>query len=137
MPPPKTLRRSSLPSAVAIFRLGAWSRTGPPLRARSARSRYGQQRSSVSSRPSSKLTDASQVPRLLAGSKAVRLPYDRSRVSPGIVHLGVGAFHRAHVAVYVDEVLKSDPSWGIIGASLQRPDTRNALAPQDFLYTLV
>jgi fructuronate reductase len=84
-----------------------------------------------------KLTEASQVPRLLAGSKAVRLPYDRSRVSPGIVHLGVGAFHRAHVAVYMDEVLKSDPSWGIIGASLQRPDTRNALAPQDFLYTLV
>ncbi len=40
------------------------------------------------------------------------------------------------MAAYVDGVLASDPSWGIIGASLKRPDTRNALAPQDFLYTL-
>lgn len=40
------------------------------------------------------------------------------------------------MAVYVDDVLATDPSWGIIGASLRRPDTRNALAPQDFLYTL-
>jgi fructuronate reductase len=53
------------------------------------------------------------------------------------VHLGIGAFHRAHIAAYVDDVLKTDPSWGIIGASLRRPDTRRALAPQDFLYTLV
>lgn len=65
------------------------------------------------------------------------LPYDRSRVMPGIVHLGVGAFHRAHMAVYIDDLLKTDTTWGIIGASLRRPDTRNALAPQDFLYTLV
>ncbi len=67
----------------------------------------------------------------------VRLPYDRGRVTSGIVHLGIGAFHRAHMAVYVDDILAADPSWGIIGASLKRPDTRNALAPQDFLYTLV
>jgi fructuronate reductase len=53
------------------------------------------------------------------------------------VHLGVGAFHRAHIAAYVDSILKIDPSWGIIGASLRRPGTRAALAPQDFLYTLV
>jgi fructuronate reductase len=65
------------------------------------------------------------------------LGYDRSRVTPGIVHLGLGAFCRAHIAVYVDEILKVDPSWGIIGASLRRPATREALAPQDFLYTLV
>ena len=52
------------------------------------------------------------------------------------MHLGIGAFHRAHVAAYVDDVLRTDPSWGIIGASLRRPDTRKALAPQDFLYTL-
>jgi fructuronate reductase len=52
------------------------------------------------------------------------------------VHLGVGAFQRAHLAVYVDDVLRTDPSWGIIGASLRRSDTRKALAPQDFLYTL-
>jgi fructuronate reductase len=75
--------------------------------------------------------------RLSAKSATTRLPYDRSRVTPGIVHLGVGAFQRAHLAVYVDDVLKTDPSWGIIGASLRRSDTRAALAPQDFLYTLV
>jgi fructuronate reductase len=63
------------------------------------------------------------------------LPYDRSRVTPGIVHLGIGAFHRAHMAEYIDNVLSIDPSWGIIGASLRRPDTRNALSPQDCLYT--
>jgi fructuronate reductase len=68
---------------------------------------------------------------------AVRLPYDRARIAPGMVHLGVGAFHRAHIAAYVDDVLPHDPSWGIIGASLRQSATRDALAPQDFLYTLV
>jgi fructuronate reductase len=65
------------------------------------------------------------------------MPYDRSRVTPAIVHLGVGAFHRAHMAPYLDEVLREQPSWGIIGASLRRSATRDALAPQDFLYTLM
>ena len=65
------------------------------------------------------------------------LPYDRSAVVPGIVHLGVGAFHRAHMAVYIDDLLTTDMSWGIIGASLRRPDTKNALAPQGFLYTVL
>jgi fructuronate reductase len=40
------------------------------------------------------------------------------------------------MAVYVDDLLAIDPTWGIIGASLRRPDTRTALLPQDFLYTL-
>src|SRR5688572_2275799 len=62
--------------------------------------------------------------------------YDRASLTPGIVHLGIGAFHRAHMAVYVDELLASHPDWGIVGASLRRPDTKAALAPQDFLYTL-
>lgn len=83
------------------------------------------------------MTDKTRASRLSAASPAVRLAYDRSRVTPGIVHLGIGAFHRAHMAMYVDEVLRLDPSWGIIGASLRRPDTREALAPQDFLYTLL
>lgn len=76
-------------------------------------------------------------PRLGLANAAARLPYDRSKLTPGIVHLGVGAFHRAHIAAYVESILRIDPSWGIIGASLRRPDTREALAPQDFLYTLV
>lgn len=69
---------------------------------------------------------------------ATRRPaYDRSRVTPGIVHLGLGAFHRAHQAVVIDDCLANGAtSWGIIGASLRSPDTRDALAPQDHLYTV-
>ncbi|WP_395813724.1 mannitol dehydrogenase family protein [Devosia sp.] len=74
--------------------------------------------------------------RLTMKSLVTPLAYDRKAVTPGIVHLGIGAFHRAHMAVYVDDILATDPSWGIIGASLRRPDTKDALAPQDFLYTL-
>ena len=73
--------------------------------------------------------------RLSLSTPGKSLPYDRSKVTPGILHLGIGAFHRAHVAEYFDNILKFDPNWGIIGASLRRPDTRNALAPQDFLYS--
>ncbi|MFK0689313.1 mannitol dehydrogenase family protein [Mesorhizobium sp. IMUNJ 23033] len=63
--------------------------------------------------------------------------YDRNSIAPGIVHLGVGAFHRAHQAVYVDDCLAAgETDWGIVGVSLRSPDTRDALAPQDGLYTL-
>ena len=72
----------------------------------------------------------------VSAALAAQLSYDRSRVTPGIVHLGVGAFSRAHLAVYVDDLLPADPSWGIVGASLRRSDVRTALKPQDFLYTL-
>jgi fructuronate reductase len=65
-----------------------------------------------------------------------RPAYDRRAVKTGIVHLGVGAFHRAHQAVYTDDVLSRDPSWGIVAASLRSPDTYDALQPQDGLYTL-
>ena len=68
----------------------------------------------------------------------IRRPgYDRAQVTPGIVHLGIGAFHRAHQAVAVDDLLAAGATdWGIIGASLRSADTRNALAPQDCLYTV-
>ena len=63
--------------------------------------------------------------------------YDRAALATGIVHLGIGAFHRAHMAAYTDAVLAGgDPRWGILGASLRSPDTRDALAPQDGLYAL-
>lgn len=70
---------------------------------------------------------------------AVQRPhYDRSQVVPAIVHLGVGAFHRAHQAVMTDAVLASgDLGWGIVGAGLMTSGTKDALAPQDGLYTLV
>ncbi len=74
--------------------------------------------------------------RLTEAALPTPLPYDRTAVTPGIVHLGIGAFHRAHMAIYVDDLLPRDPRWGIVGASLRRPDTREALAPQDFLYTV-
>lgn len=63
--------------------------------------------------------------------------YDRSAVSSGIVHLGVGAFHRAHQAVYCDDVLNDGAmEWGIAGVSLRSPAMRDALEPQGRLYTL-
>src|SRR5688572_12054577 len=63
--------------------------------------------------------------------------YERSAIRAGIVHLGVGAFHRSHQAVYVDDCLNAGAlDWGIAGASLRSADTRDALGPQDGLYTL-
>ncbi|MDO8399605.1 MAG: mannitol dehydrogenase family protein [Bradyrhizobium sp.] len=69
---------------------------------------------------------------------SVRRPdYDRARVTPGIVHLGIGAFHRAHQAVAIDDLLaRGATDWGIVGASLRSSDTQDALAPQDCLYTV-
>ncbi len=67
-----------------------------------------------------------------------RPAYDRRDVAPGIVHLGLGAFHRAHQAVYTDDRLAAgERDWGIVGLSLRSPDVRNALAPQDGLYTVL
>lgn len=64
--------------------------------------------------------------------------YDRNAVTPGIVHLGTGAFHRAHQARYTEEVLEQgETGWGIIGSSLRSPTVRDQLAPQNYLYTLV
>jgi fructuronate reductase len=66
-----------------------------------------------------------------------RPAYDRSTLRTGIVHLGIGSFHRAHQAVYTDNVLAGgDLRWGIVGASLRSPDTRDPLRAQDYLYTL-
>ncbi|MBO9670864.1 MAG: mannitol dehydrogenase family protein [Sphingobium sp.] len=64
--------------------------------------------------------------------------YDRSALAEGVVHLGLGAFHRAHQAAYLDTVAASgDHRWGIVGVSLRSAGVRNRLAPQDGLYTLL
>ncbi len=68
--------------------------------------------------------------------------FDPARVAPGIVHLGLGNFHRAHMARYVHNLMERRPDalqWGIIGAGLMPGDRRmqESLAPQDNLYTLV
>ena len=68
--------------------------------------------------------------------------YDCTALRGGIVHLGVGAFQRAHLAVVNEAVLQArgaageDAAWGIVGVSLRSPDTRDALAPQAGLYTV-
>ncbi len=70
-------------------------------------------------------------------ANVARPGYNRSRVVPAIVHLGIGAFHRAHQAMYTDAVLRSgDLGWGIVGAGIISADMKNALAPQDCLYAL-
>ncbi len=67
--------------------------------------------------------------------------YDRSQVRPGIVHLGVGGFHRAHEAMYVDRLLArgEGQEWGICGVGVLPGDRAMAevMAAQDCLYTLV
>jgi fructuronate reductase len=66
-----------------------------------------------------------------------RFDYDRAAQRTGIVHLGIGAFHRAHQAVFTDAAMSAgDRDWAIIGASLRSPAVREALAPQDGLYTV-
>ncbi|MBD1876419.1 mannitol dehydrogenase family protein [Nodosilinea sp. FACHB-131] len=75
-------------------------------------------------------------------SDRVRVPrYERSAVTSGIVHIGVGGFHRAHQALYMDNYLEQNPGsdWAICGIGLLEFDQRmrDALASQDCLYTLV
>lgn len=55
-----------------------------------------------------------------------------ARPAPRVVHLGIGAFHRAHQAMVFDDL-----GWGVTGASLRSPAVHDAMAPQDFLYSLV
>lgn len=71
-------------------------------------------------------------------SGTVGLPgYDRGRPS-GIVHLGVGAFHKAHQAVYTDDAMaRSGGDWMITGVSLRSPQVATELNPQSGLYTLL
>ena len=75
----------------------------------------------------------------LAGlPSAVRRPdYDFLNLGIGVVHLGLGAFHRAHQAVYTEDALRSrGGDWGILGASLRHADVPSALAAQQQLYTV-
>src|SRR5260370_19000970 len=73
-----------------------------------------------------------------------RLPvpaYDRELVTPGVVRVGVGGFHRAHQAMYHDRLLNEGAAldWGICGVGVMAADLRmkQALDAQDGLYTLV
>ncbi len=67
--------------------------------------------------------------------------YDRSKVTPGVVHFGVGGFHRAHQAMYLDTLMNAGEAldWGIVGVGTMPQDARmrDVMAAQDGLYTLV
>lgn len=69
----------------------------------------------------------------------VRVPgYDRGAHGEGIVHLGLGAFHKAHQAVYTDDALAAaGGDWRIVGVSLRSAGPTEDLRAQDGLYTLL
>lgn len=79
--------------------------------------------------------------RLSASTKlpaAVHGPgFDRSLLTPGIVHIGLGAFHRAHQAVYTQRALEAQfGPWGIVAVNLRSPEPVDALKAQDGLYSI-
>src|SRR5688572_14210902 len=65
--------------------------------------------------------------------------YDRSALTPAVVHFSVGGFHRSHQLLYFDEVAERRISdgWGVVGVGLHSRTMKDALAPQDHLYTVV
>jgi mannitol 2-dehydrogenase len=74
------------------------------------------------------------------GLRGVPVPrYDRAGLRPRIVHVGVGGFHRAHLAVYAHELAEAGGDWGIVGLGMLEQDAAmaEALGAQDHLYTLV
>lgn len=87
----------------------------------------------AASTPRPRLSDAT-LDAVPAGIQCPGYPRDATRI--GIVHLGAGAFHRAHQAVYIDDLLVDEPEWAICAVSLHGAATAEALRPQDGLYTL-
>jgi fructuronate reductase len=71
-------------------------------------------------------------------AEVARPRYERTALQAGIVHIGVGAFQRAHLAVVNEAALHAsgDLRWGTVGVSLRQADTRDALTPQASLYTV-
>jgi mannitol-1-phosphate/altronate dehydrogenase len=65
--------------------------------------------------------------------------YDRSALTPAVVHFSVGGFHRSHQLLYFDEIAERRISdgWGVVGVGLNSRTMKDALAPQDHLYTVV
>jgi mannitol 2-dehydrogenase len=64
--------------------------------------------------------------------------YDRGSLVPSVVHIGVGGFHRAHQALYFDELANGgNLNWGVVGVGLRRPEMGEVLRQQYGLYTVV
>jgi mannitol 2-dehydrogenase len=102
----------------------------------------------MTSRPDGANAPTTTTPTELSASSLATLPasvgrpsYQRSQVRPGIVHIGVGGFHRAHQAMYLDRLMAEGLAsrWGICGIGVMPADRRmkDALTEQDGLYTLV
>ena len=72
-----------------------------------------------------------------AHPEVLRPAYERAGTDIGTVHFGPGAFHRAHQAFYFDRLLERDAGRAVSAISLKTPALRDALAPQDGLYTLM
>jgi mannitol 2-dehydrogenase len=119
---------------------------GPTRHTASIRRRLHQRRSGITQR-----TTHGEVPvglpdptplseqTLALHAGRVRVPsYDRAGLTPAVVHFSVGGFHRAHQLVYFDDLAESgDTGWGVVGVGLHSPEMRDALRPQDHLYTVV
>jgi fructuronate reductase len=70
-------------------------------------------------------------------ASVTRPSFDREARGVGIVHFGIGAFHRAHMAVYTDDAMNGgDGDWGILGVSLRSASVADQMNPQDGLYTV-
>ena len=79
-----------------------------------------------------------RLSKLKSITKQVRPKYNPKNIDYGIVHIGIGAFHKAHQAAITDEVIeKNGGDWKIIGVSLRSERAKNELAPQNGLYTLL
>ncbi len=65
--------------------------------------------------------------------------YDRAALTPAVVHFSVGGFHRSHQLLYFDDLAQRRISdgWGVVGVGLHSRGMKDALAPQDHLYTVV
>jgi mannitol 2-dehydrogenase len=64
--------------------------------------------------------------------------YDRRALTPSVVHMSVGSFHRSHQAVYFDDIAeRGSREWGLVGVGLHRRKMHDALEAQDGLYTVV
>jgi mannitol 2-dehydrogenase len=90
------------------------------------------------------MTTSSLTPLSSATLDALSIPvpgYDRAAVTAGIVHFGVGGFHRAHQAMYLDRLMEQGLAldWGICGVGVMASDARmrDVMTRQDCLYTLV
>lgn len=90
---------------------------------------------------SAKATPLSQKTLPDLDPRVARPQYDRSAVSVGIVHFGVGGFHRAHQAMYLDTLMNQGKAldWGVCGVGVMPSDKamQEALSKQDHLYTLL